>query len=156
MALKKLFRMRKKKMAKTTEEESSAINILDSGTVINGDLESTGRLRIDGKIYGSIKAKEKVIIGQTGYVEGEIHCKSAELSGKIKGKVVVNELLSLKGPAKLEGDVFTKKLAIESGAVFDATCKMSDSPASQGSKGQSNTVNDKEKQPHKGPQQKPA
>lgn len=148
--------MRKNKMAKTTEVESSAINILDSGTVIKGDLESTGRLRIDGKIYGTIKAKEKIIIGQTGYVEGEVHCKSAELSGKIKGKIVVNELLSLKASARLEGDVFTKKLAIESGAVFDANCKMSDNPASFASKEQTNTLNDKEKQPQKEKQHKPA
>ncbi|MCF8217954.1 MAG: polymer-forming cytoskeletal protein [Bacteroidales bacterium] len=121
-------------MAKTTELENSAINILDSGTVIRGDLESTGRLRIDGKIIGSINSKEKIILGQTGYVEGEIHCKNAELSGKVKGKVVVEELLSIQASARLDGDVFTKKLAIESGAVFNATCQMTENPSSANNK----------------------
>ncbi|MFW6018989.1 MAG: bactofilin family protein [Bacteroidales bacterium] len=121
--------MRKKKMAKTTELESNAINILDSGTVIRGDLESTGRLRIDGKIIGSINSKEKVILGQTGYIEGEVHCKNAEISGKMKGKVVVEELLSMQSSARIDGEVFTKKLAIESGAVFNATCQMTENPS---------------------------
>ena len=123
--------MRKNKMAKTTELDNSAINILDSGTVIRGDLESTGRLRIDGKIIGTINAKEKVILGQSGYVEGEINCKSAEISGKVKGKLVVQELLTMKASAQLDGDVFTQKLAIEPGAVFNAACKMTDDPASK-------------------------
>ncbi len=122
-------------MAKATETESSAINILDSGTVIRGDLESTGRLRIDGKIIGTVNAKEKIILGQSGYIEGEVSCKSAEVSGKIKGKLVVKELLTLKASAQIEGDVFTRKLAIEPGAVFNATCKMTDNPASDSQKG---------------------
>ncbi|MCF8331410.1 MAG: polymer-forming cytoskeletal protein [Bacteroidales bacterium] len=117
-------------MAKTTELDNSAINILDSGTVIRGDLESIGRLRIDGKVIGTINAKEKVILGQSGYIEGEINCKSAEISGKIKGKLVVKELLTMKSSARLDGDVFTQKLAIEPGAVFNAACKMTDDPVS--------------------------
>lgn len=125
---------RKKNMAKTAELETNAINILDSGTVIRGDLESTGRMRIDGKIIGSINSKEKIILGQSAYVEGEISCKNAEISGKVKGKVVVEELLTLQASARLDGDVFTKKLAIEPGAVFNATCQMTDNPASDTNK----------------------
>ncbi|MGM0611876.1 MAG: bactofilin family protein [Bacteroidota bacterium] len=126
--------MAKRKMAKTAELETNAINILDSGTVIKGDLESTGRLRIDGKIVGSINSKEKIILGQTGYVEGEVQCKNAEFSGKVKGKVVVEELLSLQASARLDGEVFTKKLAIEPGAVFNANCQMTENPSSSTNK----------------------
>ncbi|MFO8055452.1 MAG: polymer-forming cytoskeletal protein [Bacteroidales bacterium] len=120
--------MKKDKLKKETEPDSSAINILDSGTIIKGDLESAGRLRIDGKIIGTITAKEKIILGQTGYIEGEISCKSAEISGKIQGKIRVKELLALQASAQIEGDVYTRKLAIEPGAIFNANCKMSDNP----------------------------
>lgn len=140
-------------MAKTTEFDSSAVNILNAGTVIRGDIESSGSLRVDGKIIGTINAKEKVAIGQTGYVEGEINCKSAEVSGKIKGKLVVQELLSMKSSAQLDGDVFTKKLAIEPGAVFNASCKMTDNPAAMTDRPK---LQDDKKQPQREKQNQPA
>ncbi|MFO8086940.1 MAG: polymer-forming cytoskeletal protein [Bacteroidales bacterium] len=140
-------------MAKASEKDNSAINILDSSTVIRGDIESTGRLRIDGKIIGTLRSQEKVILGQSGFVEGEVHCKSAEISGKLKGKVVIEELLSLTASAQLEGEVVTKKLAIEPGAVFNASCKMTDNPSNTGPK--PNIVNDK-KEKEKQAQHQPA
>lgn len=126
--------MKKNKMTKSTEPDSSAINILDSGTIIQGDLQSAGKLRIDGKVIGTITAKDKMILGQNGIVEGEVNCKSAEISGRVKGTLVVKELLTLNASANIEGDVYTRKLAIEPGAIFNASCRMTDTPESTAGK----------------------
>ena len=138
-------------MTKSTEPDSSAINILDSGTIIQGDLQSAGKLRIDGKVIGTIMAKDKVILGQNGMIEGEVTCKSAEVSGKIKGTLVVKELLSLNSSANIEGEVYTRKLAIEPGAVFNASCRMSDTPENTAGKDQH--TYEKEKSPENSKQQ---
>ncbi len=109
-------------------ESSPSINFLGNGTIIKGDIKSNGDYRIDGHLMGSINSKGKVVIGASGKVEGEIICQNADFSGIIKAKVVVHELLTLKAAAKLTGDIFVTKLAIEPGARFTGSCNMNDIP----------------------------
>jgi cytoskeletal protein CcmA (bactofilin family) len=68
--------------------------------------------------------KGKLVVGPSGTVEGEIICQNADVSGTIKGKIGVAELLSLKSSAKLTGDIITNKIAIEPGASFSGSCSM--------------------------------
>ena len=99
-------------------------NKIAQGTSIKGDLESQGSFRIEGKVVGNITTSGKVVVGKTGYVEGTIQCEYADIEGKLSGEITVNVLLSLKSSAIIEGKVVTDKLAVEPGAVFNATCKM--------------------------------
>jgi cytoskeletal protein CcmA (bactofilin family) len=115
-----------KNMAKSTNNEiQPSINFLGVGTSINGEISSTGDFRIDGTLIGAISSKGKIVIGQTGKVDGEINCQNADISGEIKARVIVKELLTLKSTARIAGDLFTSKLAIEPGAIFTGTCDMS-------------------------------
>lgn len=112
-------------MAKYNEIETNTINLLGAGTEIVGNITSNSDIRIDGSLSGNLKTKGKVVIGETGSVLGEIHCKNADVDGSIEGKIVVSELLSLKAPSNIKGDIVAKKLAIEPGAKFTGNCKMS-------------------------------
>lgn len=111
-------------MIKNNENDSHSVNLIGAGTVIKGDIKSDGDIRIDGTLKGSINSKGKIVVGTTGIVEGEIICQNADISGTIKAKITVSEILSLKPTAKLTGDIITNKLAIESGAEFSGTCSM--------------------------------
>lgn len=104
--------------------EVSGTNQILSGTTINGDIVCDGNIRIDGILNGSLHAKGKVVIGPTGVIEGEVNCASADISGTVKAKITVAELLTLKATAKLTGDISTNKLAIEPGANFTGACSM--------------------------------
>ncbi len=111
-------------MAKYNETENNAINLIGTGTEITGDVVSDGDIRIDGKLTGNLKTKGKVVIGETGAVDGEITCKNSEVLGTIKGKIKAEELLSLKSTAKILGDITSKKLSIDPGSVFTGNCNM--------------------------------
>ena len=112
-------------MAKYNETETqAAINLIGTGTVITGDVNSNGDIRVDGSLNGNLKTAGKVVIGETGKVSGEIDCKNSEVLGEVHGKIKVTELLSLKTTAKIFGDIFTKKLAIEPGSKFTGNCNM--------------------------------
>ncbi|HUX96109.1 MAG TPA: polymer-forming cytoskeletal protein [Bacteroidales bacterium] len=113
-------------MAKYNETENNTINLISSGTDITGDIKSTGDIRIDGSLTGNLNTKGKVVIGQTGKVNGEIDCKNSEISGIVEGRVIVSQLLNLKASSKILGDIVTSKLSIEPGALFSGTCKMSE------------------------------
>ena len=113
-----------KAMAKDNSSETPSVNLIGAGTVIQGDITTNGDIRIDGALTGSIAVKGKLVIGVSGSVDGEIVCQNADISGGIKGKITVSELLTLKASAKLIGDIITNKIAIEPGAIFSGSCSM--------------------------------
>lgn len=109
---------------KHSGSESGAINLIGSGTTINGDIQSSGDVRIDGTLTGNITLNGRLVIGPNGKIEGNVICQNADISGEIKGKVQIAEMLSLKATAKILGDIATGKISIEPGAVFTGTCNM--------------------------------
>ena len=117
-----MFTNNKEPMKKA--ETIAAINMIGAGTIITGDIVSKGDIRVDGTLKGSVNTEGKVVLGREGMIEGDVICKDADISGVIKAKITVSQLLSLKTTAKLNGDIITNKLSIEPGATFSGSCSM--------------------------------
>ena len=114
-----------KTMSSNNQEAPVRNNLIGNGTTIKGEIIATGDIRIDGTIIGTMKSTGKVVIGQQGAVDGEIICNSADISGRVKGIIRVEELTSLKSTSRLEVELYTKQLLIEVGAIFTGKCDMS-------------------------------
>lgn len=112
--------------SKTTFDDSttSANTIIGAGTIITGDVESKGDIRIDGTLIGNLSAKAKILIGPEGVVEGDIDGIQADVLGKVAGKIVVKDQLLLRGKATLNGDIYAGKLQIDPTATFNGHCYM--------------------------------
>lgn len=119
-----MFSSKNNNQATRSPEADSSRNIIAAGTVIKGDIQSDGNIRVDGTVVGTLNCKGKVVLGNTGRIEGEVVCQNANFSGEAKVKITVSELLTLQSTAKLFGEIITGKLGIEPGAVFSGTCKM--------------------------------
>jgi cytoskeletal protein CcmA (bactofilin family) len=115
-----------KEESKEEVVRSNSTNIIGKGTEIKGDLDTAGVIRIDGKVYGNIRSKSKINQGEGSYVEGNVISQNAEISGEVRGKLEISELLILKPSAVINGDIYTGKLIIESGATLNGTCQMGD------------------------------
>ena len=113
-------------MAKTMEVESSAINIITTGTTIKGDIVATGDFRLDGTLEGNIQLNGKLVVGDSGLVHGNVLCQNANIIGTVNGNISVKELLSLHTSVRVKGDILINKLSIEPGAVFTGKCRMLD------------------------------
>ncbi len=99
-------------------------NTIARNTSLVGDIDSDGDFRVDGKIDGTIKTSGRVVIGKDGIVTGTIDCANADIEGTFSGKLIVDQILSLKETAVISGDVVLGKLSVEPGAAFNATCTM--------------------------------
>ncbi|MCW3092530.1 MAG: hypothetical protein JWP81_3599 [Ferruginibacter sp.] len=104
------------------ESFTGSTTIIGAGTVINGDIESEGDIRIDGLLSGNLFAKSKVFIGPEGVVEGNIQGNQADVLGKVTGQIKIKELLQLLAKCDVQGDVFAGKLQIEPTASFNGCC----------------------------------
>ncbi|ROT47483.1 bactofilin family protein [Candidatus Cardinium hertigii] len=99
-------------------------NIIGQGSHLEGNISTTGNLRVEGKVTGGIQTKAKVVLSHTAQLQGNIVAQNAEIGGEVKGTIEVIELLVLKSTAVVWGDIIASKLVFEEGAYFDGKCKM--------------------------------
>lgn len=100
------------------------INMIGEGTVLDGTITSSGDIHVRGKIVGTVRAEGKVVIAQEGEVEGEVASANADIAGRVDGDVRVEGRLILKTTARIEGNIYTDRLVIEEGAVYNGSCEM--------------------------------
>ena len=98
--------------------------LISAGTTIKGDLSSNSDLRIDGTVIGNINSSAKIVLGNSGVVEGDIFGNNADIVGKTSGTIKVKELLQLRGECVVNGNIYAGKLQVEPSATFNGQCHM--------------------------------
>jgi cytoskeletal protein CcmA (bactofilin family) len=107
------------------EEGNGLMNtIIGKDTTITGTLDVKGALRVDGVVKGKIICSDCVTVGATGVVEADIEANTAVIAGKMSGNVHTSDKIELQAKCEMEGDIKTKSLVIEQGAVFCGSCNM--------------------------------
>lgn len=111
-------------MGKKTKS-SSATTLIARNTRIEGTLEFSGVLEIEGTVAGDVMApvesKSMVRILQNGRVEGEIRAPQVIINGEVKGDVVAEDQLYLAQKAVIEGNVHYRVIEIEKGARINGS-----------------------------------
>ncbi len=113
---------------KTDINESDGLmnTIIGKDTTITGTVDVKGALRIDGTVKGKVICSDCVTIGSSGVVEAEIESKTAIIAGRLLGNINGSEKVELQKDCEMDGDLRTKSLVIEEGAVFCGACNMKD------------------------------
>ncbi|NME66451.1 polymer-forming cytoskeletal protein [Flammeovirga aprica JL-4] len=122
-----MFKNNEERVAPTQQSSNAANNTIGHGTTLKGDVETHGILRMDGKVIGNLHCHSKLFLGKDGQIEGDIFSQNAEIEGEIHGKIEVSENLVLRASAVIHGDIVTKSLTIDPGAVFNGQCHMGES-----------------------------
>lgn len=111
-------------MAAQQQNGGTLYNALTSGSKIIGTIITDSDMRVDGTIEGDVKCAGKLVIGERGMVKGTVECQSAEIMGRLDGKINVKNALALRATSNLKGDIITGTLMVEPNAMFNGTCKM--------------------------------
>jgi cytoskeletal protein CcmA (bactofilin family) len=107
-------------------ETGTELNLIATGTVLEGKIRTPGSIRIDGKIVGDISATQSISIGSTGDINGNLSAKNVTIGGKINGAVIAQEKLVFESKAVVRGDIRAARLVIDEGALFDGKCTMAE------------------------------
>ena len=102
----------------------NSISRISAGTVIKGEIQSPYDIRIDGTFEGRVQTKDRVVIGESANVKGDVICENADLWGKMEGNLYVKDTLSLMEGCTMEGNLHIKRLSVELGSTFNGNCKM--------------------------------
>jgi cytoskeletal protein CcmA (bactofilin family) len=124
-----------KKDKSVSHPESSTIStLLGRDTSFEGTLSFKETIRVDGRIKGKLMSSDgTVIVGENAVIEADIEVAVAIIRGKINGRIEAGQRIEVYPPAHIDGDISAPAVAIDSGVVFNGTCRMTDSQA-KGSK----------------------
>ena len=106
------------------ESNGYSLNSLVTGTQVNGTIKASSDIRIDGSLEGDLECSSKLIIGQSGVVQGEVKCQNALIEGSFDGTLVVQEMLQIKSTANVKGSITYNQLEVEAGASVNGSCHM--------------------------------
>jgi cytoskeletal protein CcmA (bactofilin family) len=97
-------------------------SLIAAGTEIRGDVQFSGRLHIDGKVEGSIRADSAdavLTLSNHAHIVGEIQAPHIVINGAVTGDVTAGERLELASGARVEGNVYYKILEMSAGAQIN-------------------------------------
>ena len=114
----------KEKSNPTEKFAGNSATLISAGTVLQGDLQSDNDLRIHGTIHGNVTSSAKIIVGPTGFVEGNVLGSQADVSGRVTGNITAKEAVQLRAKSNVQGNLTANSLQIEAGAVFNGQTTM--------------------------------
>jgi len=102
-------------------------SLIAQGSRIEGNLRFTEGLRVDGEVFGDLRANPDqpsiLVISEEAIVQGAIDADHVIINGSVRGPVNARELLELQPRARIEGDVTYKALEMHQGAVISGQLK---------------------------------
>jgi cytoskeletal protein CcmA (bactofilin family) len=108
---------------KHSKPQNRIDSLIGAGTTIDGNINFSGGMRIDGNINGNVIATHgkpsTLVLSEHGHVTGEVTVTHLVINGTINGPVSASEYLELQGKAKVNGDVHYKTLEIQLGAIIE-------------------------------------
>ncbi len=105
---------------KNTEKLESFIG---ENTTFKGNIDTKGTLRIDGRIEGDVTA-DWVIVGEKAQVKGNINGRGIVVGGRVDGNLRAKEIIEIRNKGQVYGEIFSSKLTVSEGAVFDGKSSM--------------------------------
>ena len=96
-----------KSMTRIAESvEANSVSRISEGTTVNGRINCSGDIRVDGCVEGRLYSEGRVVVGEKASIEGTVFCNDFDLWGSV------------------QGDIHVRRLQVEMGASVNGTCKM--------------------------------
>lgn len=97
-------------------------SLIADGNHVEGNVQFTDGLRIDGSIVGNVRSNEEknsiLVISETASVTGEVHADHVIINGSVRGPVYARRMLELQPKARIDGDVYYTALEMHQGAII--------------------------------------
>ena len=103
---------------------SGTTSLLSKEVKIEGDIQGSENLQVEGKFKGTIKLAGDIHVGQTGVIDADIEADNIVIQGRINGNVTARKQLQIQSSGKLMGDCTAQSIDIKEGALFEGRSKM--------------------------------
>src|SRR5215210_5856551 len=106
-------------------KEGTLTGFVGNGTTLTGEANFKGMLRVDGGLSGRVSSADGTLIVSTnGRVDANVEVAVAQIFGTVNGDIIASKRIEMGRVAKVTGNIQTPALVIESGAIFEGSCRM--------------------------------
>ena len=107
-----------------TVKQTEIASLIGATTLVTGNIEFSGGLRIDGTVKGSVHCVDgekggMLVVSENGRIEGEVRAGHLVVAGCIEGPVCAANLIELQPKARITGDVRYRALEMHHGAIVE-------------------------------------
>jgi cytoskeletal protein CcmA (bactofilin family) len=106
-------------------------SVLDAQLAVRGDIETEGTLRIDGRLEGSIRRADIVIIGMGASVTGNISAREVIVGGSVEGNVIATTRIELQPSAVVTGDIDAGAIMVQEGCTIQGRLTVTAPPSAK-------------------------
>ena len=103
---------------------SGTTSLLSKEVKLEGDIQGSENLQVEGKFKGSIKLAGDIFVGTTGVIEADVEADNVVIQGQLSGNVTARKQLQIQSSGKLVGDCSAQSIDIKEGALFEGRSKM--------------------------------
>ena len=97
-------------------------SIIGKGMNFTGNVDFTGKLRLDGSIEGNVKG-DHLVMGESGSITGDVDIETFICQGRVQGNIKSCNLNVVKG-CRIDGNVEAVNLLVEGGASLNGEVKV--------------------------------
>lgn len=109
--------------------KEAGLSVVSAGMRITGQLDTTGVVKVEGVVVGSIRAERQVLVAKGGVVEGDILTREAIIGGQVRGAIYADERVEVQTTSQIHGDITTKRILLQEGGEVNGHLKMEDPKA---------------------------
>lgn len=106
------------------KEVQTILNLLSEGIVVEGDIQATKDIRIDGTLVGTLQTNGRLVLGPASKVTGGVNSPNIDIYGMVEGNIVSTGIVILRKDSKIKGTITTVTMMVEAGATFNGESKM--------------------------------
>ena len=96
--------------------------LLGKTATLNGDLEFSGGLHLDGRVNGNVRSNAEdggaLSVSESGVIEGNVEVTNIVMNGTVNGDMHARDRLVLGGSARVNGNVHYGVIEMAPGAVI--------------------------------------
>ena len=97
--------------------------VLGPNTNVQGDVRSSGGVRIDGDFGGTLDIAGNLVIGENAKVVADIKANNVQVQGTVQGDITAKRLEIL-DTGKLWGDIAVDSFVLDDGGFYHGQSKM--------------------------------
>jgi cytoskeletal protein CcmA (bactofilin family) len=105
-------------------DESTLQTVLAEDIDFDGEIHFSEPLLIKGNVKGKVISDTDLYINADALVAARIEAKKVSVKGEVKGDIFATDRLELFASARVEGNVHTPDLIVQSGCKLNGSCTM--------------------------------
>lgn len=114
-----------KKNHDSGKEYDDVQTLIGPSIEVKGDFNGEGDVVVEGRLAGTLKTKKDLRIGVGAKIEANVEAENVFIAGEITGNIKARTAVEMTEGSIVNGDIETKSLMVEKGAILNGTCMMS-------------------------------